>query len=248
MALWRTIDQSALTIGYFPKQRNIFGSTSHIKLGVIELALNPVEDVSATIYALRQQPTPAANNTFLYGVSNYANATFGTTLDATFRAGSTIYSGNAEIARQRHLAAGANMVAAIYYRVGLSASKSGCTARADYENRRSNGGRYGFQTFLSDQYAYNGNSLVFFPAPIDGLRDSRLTIWRERGAWSMLHEHHWFRIAVGGKNYGEELNVNVTYKIYKHWHAPAQWARYRPNLSTAANVDKTWITVSYLLP
>jgi hypothetical protein len=245
---WNPFDNAALKAGYFPKMRSIFGPVQQAKLGVFEFAFNPVNDVSTTTYVFRHQPAASAGNIFSYGVANYSNVTYGATVDASFAVGAIRTTLTGEAARQRSLAGGSALVAANYYRVGVGATLNGWTLRADHENRGSNNGRYGFQTVLSDYYAYNGNSLVFFATPTNGLRDTWATLRWERGRWSMLHEYHWFRSDVDGKNYGRELDLNFTYKWTEHWYARAQWAHYRPDARPAADVDKVWITLGYLLP
>ncbi len=245
---WIPFDSSALKLGYFPKMRSIFGPVQQAKLGVFEFAFNPVNDVSASTYLFRHQPGASPSNVFSYGVADYSNLTYGGTVDAMFDVGKVRGNFTAEAARQRSLAGGSPLVRANYYRIGAGATLSGWTMRADYETRGSNNGRYGFETVLSDYYAYNGSSLVFFATPTNGLRDTWATVRWERGRWSMLNEYHWFRSDVGGKDYGHELDLNFTYKWTEHWYARAQLARYRPDARPAADVDKGWITLGYLLP
>jgi hypothetical protein len=248
LAQWVPFDRGALKLGYFPKIRSIFGPVQQAKLGVFEFAFNPVEDVSASTYLFRHQPAASAGNIFSYGVADYSNLTYGATVEASFDLGAFKANFTGEAARQRNLAGGSALVAANYFRAGVGATLAGWTLRADHENRGSNNGRYGFQTVLSDYYAYNGNSLVFLATPTNGLRDTWATLRWERGRWSMLHEYHWFRSDVGGKNYGRELDLNFTYKWTERWYARAQWAHYRPEARPAADVDKVWITLGYLLP
>jgi hypothetical protein len=248
MARWIPIDSSAINVGYFPKLRSTFGQVQQAKLGLFEFAFNPLQDVSASLYAFRHQPAASFGNTFLYGVSDYSNVTYGATTDASFAVADARMTLTGEMAHQRGLAGGSLLVAANYYRVGLGATVDGWTLRADHENRGSNSGRYGFQTVLSDYYAYNGNSLVFFATPTDGLRDTWLTLRWERGRWTMLHEYRWFRSDFGGKNYGRELDLNFTYKWNERWYTRAQWAHYRSEAKPAADIDKVWITLGFLLP
>jgi hypothetical protein len=244
---WIPFDRGALQAGYFPQLRSIFGPVQQARLAVVAFAFNPRNDVSTSLYAFRHQPEASDGNLFQYGVRDYSNATFGGTADATFTAGQVRATLTGELARQRAISGGSPLVAASYYRFGVGATLAGLTLRADHENRQSNNGQYAFQTVLSDYYAYNGNSLVFLATPKDGLRDTWLTLRYERGPFSMLHEYRWFRSDVGGKNYGRELDLNFTYKWTPQWYSRAQWARYRPELPGAVDVDKVWITLGYLL-
>jgi hypothetical protein len=240
-------DGGQLTLGHFPRMRSKFGSLDRANLSVLELAFNPANDVSGSFYALRAHPPAAASNAFLYGVTDTSNLTYGATSDASMVVGPVRASVNAELARQRATSSGSPLIAATYYRVGAGATLKGWTVRADHENRGSNHGKYGFQTVLSDYYAFNGNALIFFATPKDGLRDTWATLRWEQGPWTMLHEYHWFKADASDKDYGRELDLNFTYKIDKHWYSRAQWAHYRPDARPAPDVDKVWITLGYLM-
>ncbi len=240
-------DGGQLTLGHFPRMRGIFGTLDRANLSVLEIAFNPAKDVSGSVYALRTNPPAVQSNAFLYGVTDISNITYGVTAEASRLLGPVRASANVEFARQRSTSSGSPLIAANYYRLGAAATLRGWTLRADHENRGSNKGAYGFQTVLSDYYAFNGNALVFFATPSDGLRDSWATLRWEQGPWTMLHEYHWFRADSGDKDYGRELDLNFTYKIDKHWYSRAQWAHYRPDARPAPDVDKVWITLGYLL-
>jgi hypothetical protein len=244
---WQPFDSSSMQLGYFPNMRSVLGTNDQAKLGVFEFALNPAKDLSTTLYAFRHQPEASLGNYFQYHVKDISNLTMGGTLDYSGVLGRVRTTLNAEYARQTAIAGGSPEVAANYYRVGLGASLDDWTLRADHENRASNGGHYGFQTVLSDYYAFNGNSLVFYAAPPDGLRDTWLTLRYERGPFSMLHEYHWFRSDFGSKKYGRELDLNFTYNWTKHWYTRAQWAHYLPQEVRQVDVDKVWITLGYSL-
>jgi hypothetical protein len=244
---WTPFNNGTLLAGYFPQMRSRLGSEEQAKLGVFELALNPAKDLSTTLYAFRHQPEASLGNYFQYHVKDISNLTLGGTVDYSLALGPVRTMLNAEYARQTAIAGGSPEVAANYYRVGAGASLADWTVRADHENRASNAGRYGFQTVLSDYYAYNGNSLVFYAVPVDGLRDTWATLRYERGPFSMLHEYHWFRSDFGGKKYGRELDLNFTYNWTKQWYSRAQWAHYMKQDAGHVDVDKVWITFGYNL-
>jgi hypothetical protein len=247
LARWAPFDGSSLQLGYFPQMRSFFGNEEQARLGIFEWAFNPLKDVSTTLYAFRHHPAAAASNAFLYGASDYSNLTYGATLDASTSIDSVRASFTGELAHQQAAAGGSPYISSNYYRLGVGATLRDWTLRVDHENRASNAGHTAFQTVLSDYYAYNGNSLVFFAAPNDGLRDTWLTLRWERGPWSMLHEYHAFRSDVGDKKYGRELDLNFTYNWTKHWYSRAQWAHYRPEEQRHVDVDKVWLTLGYLV-
>ena len=122
----------------------------------------------------------------------------------------------------------------------------GWIARVDHEIKGSNGGRYGFQTPLTNQYAFNGNALQFFDTPKEGLRDTWTSVRWEQGPWSALGEYHWFHGDSDGRRFGRELDLNLTYTVNPRAYLRAQWARYvaAPN-GFGVDTDKVWLTFGY---
>jgi hypothetical protein len=247
MVNWSPMQGAMLNAGHFVNMRSRFGPLQRANLSVFEFAMNPMENVSTTAYAIRHNPDAVASNAFLYGIPDVSNVTFGGTADANWNVGGVRLDLKAELAKQRAISTGSPLIAANYYRVGAGAGLNGWVVRADHENRASNQGKYGFQTILTDLYAYNGNALVFFANPKEGLRDSWATLRWEGGPWSMLHEYHWFRSDALARSLGRELDLNFTYHWSERGYARAQWAHYRHGEKPQPDIDKVWITLGYAI-
>lgn len=238
-------DRTQLTLGQFDRLRTRSGSVEPMQLTLAQMEMNPFPDVSASLYAIRHRPLSNEFNLFRFGVAALSNRVIGVIADGSFPLGDVRGYYTVNVADQRSDAA-EPLLRARYWRVGAGAGWAGWITRVDHEVKGSNAGRYGFQTPLTNQYAFNGNALVFFDTPKRGLRDSWATLRWEQGQWSFLSEYHWFRSDFGNQRFGQEFDANATYTIDSRMHVAAQWARYRPATSgIGMPVDKIWLTVGY---
>lgn len=239
------IDRSQLTLGQFNRLRTRSGSVEPMQLTVAQLEINALPDMSASLYAIRHRPQSNAFDRFRFGVAALSNRVIGVIADGSFPLGDVRGYYTLNVAEQRG-DGDEPLLRARYWRVGAGVGWAGWVARADHEVKGSNAGRYGFQTPLTNQYAFNGNALTFFDTPTRGLRDSWATLRWEQGRWSMLSEYHWFRSDFGKQRYGREFDANVNYAIDSRTYVRAQWARYRPAPGgVATTIDKLWLTVGY---
>ena len=119
--------------------------------------------------------------------------------------------------------------------------------RIDHEVKGSNNGVYGFQTPLTDLYAFNGMALQFTATPRQGLRDTWLTVRGELAKFDLFAEYHQFRADDGGFNFGRETDVSVAYPLRNNLVLKLQHANYTPGDSTLnkRDVEKTWLTLTY---
>ena len=238
---------SQLTVGQFNRLRTRFGSSETVQLSLAELAMNPLRDISVSAYAIRHRPQVSAFDQFRFGVADVSNWVLGAAVDGSYPLGDnrTYYTLN--VADQRS-ANGQSQLHARYWRTGLGASLGGWVLRADHEVKGSNGGRYGYQTPLTNQYLFNGNALTFFDTPATGLRDAWATLRWQQGPWSVLAEQHWFRSDGGHRRYGQEFDATMIYTINSRAHLRAQWARYRPAVGGfGTEINKVWLTVAHEL-
>lgn len=241
------IERAQLTLGQFNRLRLRNGATESLQLTLMEWAMNPWRDVSVATYAIRHRPQAQASSRFRFGVADLSNQVVGAVVDGSAGFGETRGYYTLNVADQRSTG-DESALRARYWRAGAGAGWRGWVLRADHEVKGSNGGRYGFQTPLTNQYAFNGNSLTFFDTPTAGLRDSWATLRWEQGAWSVLGEYHRFRSDFGNRRYGQELDLNLTYTVNPHTYVRAQWARYRPTAGGfGTDIDKIWLTVGYEL-
>ena len=239
------LSSAQLTLGQFNRLRTRFGPTEPLQLTVLELAMNPLPDMGVSAYALRHRRPRANSDLGYYGVAELANWVLGAALEGSYPLGELRGYYTLNVAEQRSTG-NESALRAHYWRAGAGIGWQGLIARLDHETKGSNGGRYGFQTPLTNQYAFNGNTLTFFDTPTTGLRDTWATLRWEQGPWSALSEYHWFRGDNGGLRYGREFDANLTYSISPRAYLRAQWARYRPFAGGfGTDIDKVWLTVGY---
>lgn len=153
----------------------------------------------------------------------------------------------AEGTRQTEYAGGDSRINANYARVGGGVWWSNVGLRLDHEIKGSNNGVYGFQTPLTDRYAFNGTALQFTTTPRQGLRDTWITVRGEIAKFDLYAEYHIFRSDFGGFNFGQEFDVSVAYPIRKNLIAKLQHAHYRPGSTVLGKLDvqKTWLALTY---
>ena len=236
-------DGSQFSAGQFNRLRTRFGDSEPMQLTLMELAMNPLRGMSVAAYAVRHQPLARGSDVFRFGVADLSNWVVGAVIDGSYLLGEMRAYYTLETAQQRSTR-DESALNARYLRAGVGAGWQGWIARVDHEVKGSNGGRYGMQTPLTNQYAFNGNALAFFDTPATGLRDTWATLRWEQGAWSALSEYHWFRSDFGSQRYGQEFDATVTYTINTRAYVRAQWARYRPAAgSFGTEIDKVWLTV-----
>ena len=236
---------SQFSVGQFNRLRTRLGETEPMQLTVMELAMNPLRDMSVAAYAMRHRPFARQSDVFRFGVADLSSWVVGAVVDGSYRFGNMRTYYTLEAAQQRSTR-DESALSVRYLRAGLGVGWKGWIVRADHEIKGSNGGRYGMQTPLTNQYAFNGNALVFFDTPATGLRDTWATLRWEQGPWSALGEYHTFRADFGNQRYGQEFDANVTYTINPRAYVRAQWARYRPaEGGLRTEIDKLWLTVGY---
>jgi len=239
------IGNTELILGHYWRMRSVLGETSPLRLTVAHGAWNPAPGQSLVTYgywhnnaATGAQTGFASNAQRIVGLR--AEGELG--LPGALRAN---YLG--EVAWQRAIGSGDARIAARYYRLGAGVGNDVWTLRADHEEKGSRRGDYGFQTPLTDFYAFNGWALQFTTTPRAGLRDSWLTMRGNFAALEARAEYHRFRSAWGGFDYGDEWDASVTYHLRADTEARLQLARFRAGRDTPQrnSVNKTWLTLTY---
>jgi len=135
--------RSQLTAGQFNRLRTRSGTTERMQLTLMELAMNPVRDVSVAAYAIRHRPQSQASNLLRFGVSSISNWVIGAVVDGSYPLGEMRGYYTLNVADQRSTD-DASALRARYWRAGAGAGWQGLVVRADHEVKGSNGGRYGF--------------------------------------------------------------------------------------------------------
>jgi len=230
---------------YFDRVRTTSGTSSKLRLTLLDAAWNPTPEHAISAYAvLHDQPqngafTGFADNSYrVLGVKAEGSAwRFANGVEVPYVA---------DVARQDAYAGGDSRIDARYWRLGAGLASRDWTVRADREVKGSNAGVYGVQMPLTDFYAYNGWTLNFFFTPPQGLRDDWLTLRWTAGPLTFYGEAHRFHSDAGSLDFGREQDLGLTWEILGGLNARLQHARYDPGSGLAdASIRKTWLTVTY---
>lgn len=130
-----------------------------------------------------------------------------------------------------------------YHQLELGLRLSGHGLRLGHEQLGSNG-RRAFQTPLATAHAFNGWADRFLVTPADGLSDLHLKFDGPLGPMRYLIAMHRFEAARGGADYGDELDVQLSWPFAKGWNAIAKYADYRSD-GFGSDVRKLWLSVEY---
>jgi Alginate export len=240
-----SLPQTELYFGHMTRIRNALGAQERMRLEMLHAAYNPAPDHRIGAYGyFHDQP---ANGTAT-GFVDSSYRVLGLRADGAFGIGEkTKLLYTAEYAKQNDYAGGDDRINAKYVRVGGGLWWSQFGFRADYEIKGSNNGVYGFQTPLTDRYAFNGTALQFTTTPKQGLRDTWLTVRGGVAKFDLFAEYHQFRADDGGFNFGRETDLSVAYPLLNNLVLKLQHANYTPgdSILNKRDVEKTWLTLTY---
>lgn len=210
-----TFDKVSLTYGYLWGINRIFGdlaaaqpdydSDSHI----FNASYSGLPFGTVTGYAyLLDFDNAAANSTATYGASFVGGTPLSDTLKLTYRA---------EYATQSDYGSSTLGYDADYYvgELGLVVAKK-YGAAVGYEVLGSDNG-VGFKTPLATLHAFNGWADKFLTTPAAGLTDTYVKLSAELPAsFSLLAFYHEFESDAGSLDYGDEIDLQLTYKVNKN--------------------------------
>jgi Alginate export len=240
-----SLSQTEFYLGHLVRIRNAIGSQARMRLEILHVAYNPATGHRLGGYGyFHDQPVNGAAT----GFQDNSYRVLGVRGDGAFGVGpSTTLLYTAEYAKQDDYAGGDSRINADYFRLGVGLWWSRFGFRMDYEVKGSNNGVYGFQTPLTDRYAFNGTALQFTTTPKQGLRDAWLTMRGEVAKFDLFAEYHQFRADDGGSNFGREIDVSIAYPLRSNLIAKLQHANYRPGdgILGMRDVEKSWLTLTY---
>lgn len=231
-----TFDKLSLTYGYLWGINRIFGdiaaaqpdydSDSHL----FNASYSGLTLGTLTGYAyLLDFDNAAANSTDTYGAS-FAG---GTALADAFR---LVY--RAEYATQSDYGSSALSYQTDYYvaELGVVAAKK-YGVSLGYEVLGSDKG-VGFKTPLATLHAFNGWADIFLNTPAAGLTDSYVKVSAELPySFSFLGFYHKFEAESGGLDYGDEIDLQLSYKVSKNLSLLAKAAFYNAD-TLGVDTDK----------
>jgi len=247
--LTTTLPNTEIQVGEFRRVRTSLGRTNALRLHLLHAAWNPLAEQVLAVYVIGHDQAATGAQT---GFANNANRVFGLRSEGAIAIGETqrlLY--HAEFAQQKRFRGGDARIDAAYWRLGAGWTTPRLSLRIDHEHKGSNGGRYGFQTPLTDFYAFNGLALQYTSTPAQGLRDTWLTLRTQIARLDLFAEIHRFRADVPGggvgRDLGREWDLTASYPLMANLTARLQLARFRAGEGARVrnDVDKTWLAFVY---
>ena len=240
---------------YYWRQLTTVGTQKEMKTPVFNVRYSFLPNENIIGYGVFQDQANTGQNTGATGTgfSDNSNQILGIRLDGAHpfaEKWKALYT--AEYATQSDYADGNAAIDADYYHLALGAQYGPFYGRVHQERLSSNNGLYGYQTPLATLHIFQGWADVFTTTPKQGLVDTYLS-----GGATVLDklqiygEYHWFDSDFGSIDFGSELDLSVSYPLYKGLVGKLEYAGYRagdpPSAATGNRVDVTkfWVTLTY---
>ena len=242
------LPETEIQIGEYRRMRNVLGGLSALRLHILHAAWNPLPDHTLAGYGYWQDQAATGSQT---GFANNAQRIAGVHAEGGFAfADKWRWMYHIAYAHQNRIGGGDVRIDANYARAGFGVQSTGAAvwgARVDHEIKGSNRGAYGFQTPLTDFYAFNGWALQYTSTPPQGLRDSWLTARGHLGQVELFMEAHRFRTDFGGLALGREIDVSASYPVTRNLLVKLQHAQFRAadGARVKNDVTKTWLALTY---
>ncbi len=153
----------------------------------------------------------------------------------------------AEFASQTDYAGGDPRIDATYLRLGAGAQWSRYMLRIDYEELGSNDGRYAFQTPLGTNHLFQGWADQFLTTPPQGIQDTYITGSAKIAKATLQGAYHIFDADYGGLDFGDELDLALSYPLLKKLVGKIEYADYQAGDAGSGKVDVTkfWLTLIF---
>ncbi len=251
------IPGTRLTGGYLWRQKNILGDEHELDMPFLNARYTwrPGNDLIGYAYLQDQDSTGQAlkNVASATAFTNNSNQIYGVRANGAYALNERIkllYT--AEYAKQDDYSGGDARIDAHYLHVGAGPQIGDWYVRLDYELLSSNDGRYGFQTPLGTNHLFQGWADQFLTTPAQGIRDVYAVLGGKLGKLGIYAEAHLFASDHGGIDLGHEIDVGLTWPLFKGLTGKVEYADYRagdavPGDSLANKVDvrKFWVTLIY---
>lgn len=100
-----------------------------------------------------------------------------------------------------------------------------------------------FSTPLATLHKFQGWADKFLSTPLNGIDDRYVTLKTRLGAVQLMAGYHWFEADVGGANFGDELDVSVSWNTGDHLKWLVKAARYDAD-TYASDTTKAWLMLT----
>ena len=249
MVINNALPETEIQLGEYRRIRTTRGRTNNLRLHIVHAAWNPLPDHTLAAYGYWQDQSATGSQT---GFANNAQRIVGAHAEGGLNVGqSWRWMYYLAFAKQNRIGGGDARINADYTRIGTGVRSTGAAtwgARLDHEVKASNGGVYGFQTPLTDFYAFNGWALQFTSTPPQGLRDTWVTFRGQIDKLGLFIEGHRFRADFGGAKLGREIDASLTWPLTRDLGVKLQHAQFRAGDGARVknDVDKTWLAFTYV--
>jgi len=239
-ALWQNNAWDGLkwTLGYIGNVNRIFGdhhpnparAETRMRNAVIHAQTDklPWLTLSAFAYLFENEDAPLAShrNLGFFGRGQWPKDGAALVYDASFVA-------------QDDYRDGADAIDAEYAMLGAGGKWGGLTAKLTYESLGGDGA-YGFATPLATLHGFNGWADLFLATPADGLIDLFASLSYAWNDWRAVAVFHQFESDRGSRDYGDELDILLSWKPRKWGGGGLKYADYRAD-GFAVDTRKLWL-------
>ena len=202
---------------------------SHFLRGTMKLASD--QNISAFTYLMDlENDNGPANSNATYGVE-YRGVFDRLMVDAAF-------------AWQSDWARNPSPYDAIYYSLQGALELSPVTLTLGYEVLGSDDGRAAFRTPLATLHKFQGWTDKFLITPAGGVKDIWFSVTGRVGRATVTGVYHDFSADEGGRGYGSEAGVALSYPLWNSLNLQFKLAHYDSD-GYATDTTKVWFVVSY---
>ena len=171
-----------------------------------------------------------------------ANALSSDTFGALYNGNFGGFNVNASYASQSDTGGNTNNYSADYINLEASTKAGKVTLLGGYELLGSDNG-VGFSTPFATLHKFNGFADKFLSTPADGIEDIYVTVKGAVSGVKLSATYHDLSSDVGGKDWGNELDLVAAYKIDKNYNVLVKFASYSGDMPNT-DANKLWLQLA----
>lgn len=235
----KSISKTTVTYSHLFTARRVFGDSKPMNSNLFNVSVQPVKSVKLTAYAyLLDYDHPSdfglTSNTFGFRFSGSRSLAKGWNALYDFEYAKQLDGGNTP-----------HTIDEDYYRLEGGAEKEGCfTFKAGREVLGGSPATGQFSTPLATLHTWNGWADKFLSTPVNGLKDTYVSLGSNPKKFGLNGIFHWFRSQTGSMDYGKEVNLLITYTSPWKQVFAFKTALYRAD-GFSADTDKVMIYSTY---